>query len=59
MSTHNKYSWEELEERVKRLNKGVVILSNQYGMVFLLNPEGEIILNLTELVSKKERMKHA
>lgn len=52
-------SYEELEERVEEMNKGGLILSNQYGMLFILNNDNEILLNVTEYVSKKERMKHA
>ena len=53
------YSWAELVSRVEELNKCTVILSNQYGMILLLNSHNEIILNLTALVSKEERMKHS
>ena len=54
-----KYTWRELQERVEELNKGGLLLSNQYGMVFLLNKQGQIVLTLTDLVSREERMRHA
>ena len=54
-----KYTWGDLQDRVEELNKGGLVLSNQYGMVFLLNKQGQIILNLTDLVSREERMRYA
>lgn len=53
------YSWEDLEARVKEINKGGLILSNQYGMVYLLNQQNQIILNLSPLLTREERMRHA
>jgi len=54
-----KYTYKDLEERVEEMNKGKLTLSNQYGMIFLVNDQNEILLTLTDLVSKEERMKHA
>ena len=54
-------SWDELEERIAELNrvKGNLVLSNQYGMIFLLDGDNRIILNLSALLTREERMKHA
>ncbi len=51
-----KYSWYELKARINEINKGEVTLSNQYGMIFLLNKKGDILLRLDSLLTKKERM---
>lgn len=54
-----KYTWDDLKERVEEINKGKVILSNQYGMIFLLNQDNEILLCLTDLVEESERKKYS
>lgn len=51
------YTMDELKERIKYLASAKVSLSNQYGMLFLLDAEGRIILRLDNLVDEKERMK--
>lgn len=43
-----KMKYKELEYRVSEMNKGGLVLSNQYGM----------LLNVTEFVSKEERMEN-
>jgi hypothetical protein len=55
------YEWQDLKERIELLKelKGDVILSNQYGMVFLLTQDNRILLNLSPLLSKAERLRHA
>lgn len=56
-----RYTYAQLRERIKILNeiKSDIMLSNQYGMLFLLDSEGRIILRIDELVSKKERLEQA
>jgi hypothetical protein len=45
-----KYTWEQLKFRVDAMNIAKqIFLSNQYGMIFLLNEEGQILLNLTDI----------
>lgn len=43
-----RYTWDELKVRIEHIEASSAIhLSNQYGMIFLLNEKGEILLNIT------------
>ena len=55
------YNYEEFKRRIEAINeqKGNLVLSNQYGMLLLLNEQNEILLNMSELVSYRERMENA
>lgn len=53
------YSYLDIEMRIAELNKGGIVLSNQYGMVFLLNKNNEIVLNISGLLTREERLKHS
>lgn len=52
------YSSKLLQERLEYLKslKGEFFFSNQYGMHFILNEEGGIVLNLTALVKEEDRV---
>ena len=49
------YTYEQIKNRMEALNAGDLTLSCQYGMLFLLNKDNQIILNLTDLISPEER----
>jgi hypothetical protein len=53
-------SYEELLERVGAMNESAeLMLSNQYGMLLLLNDKNQVVLSLSHLVSREERMRNA
>lgn len=52
------YSWEEMREKSEILKRYGLILSNQHGMLFLLDEEGWIVLRLDPLVSEEERSRY-
>lgn len=52
------YSWATFMERAKILKGHGLTVSNQYGMIFLLNEDGDILLRLDALVSEEDRMSH-
>lgn len=48
-------TYEELKQRVNLMSERKLIFSNQYGMLFILSEDNKILLNVTELVTAKEK----
>lgn len=49
MSEGALYTEAELKQRVKLMSGQDLIFSNQYGMLFILNKDNQILLNITRL----------
>lgn len=47
-----KYSYTELQERVEYMSNKNLHFSDQYGMLFILDDEGHIILRINGLLTK-------
>jgi hypothetical protein len=51
-----KYTWSELQYKVRAIKAAKdVVLSNQYGLIFLLNEKGQILLNLTDITELQQQ----